>query len=731
MLMQRRLLRAFSGGLVTVVLAAGLAVYVAALDPSSSVSWTGPLPSTLLVLSILPGIALALAGIAVTRRPLLSFLAVAGLYAGFYRASTLKELHLGVPLMPQDLKVLSPSSVELLTNYVDVGAPGVTSLMVVLVLVLVIVLARFEPPIMGRGLRGRLATLCLAVLVSAVWWSQVDPDPQRLQKAGFEFEVWSPQRSAEASGLVNTFAVFSRIRATSQRLKDDPAETVAFLSRVMPLVTHRQGSSGERPDIVVVQSEALFDPSLLRGMQDYPFFPGLKDRGVWVHSGDLHVPAYGGGTIRTEFEVLTGIALRSFPEVMYPYLELDLDSVPSVVAALGDSGYQTFALHPNSADFWRRGGAFRAFGFNASVWKDGFSSEVEYDGPYPSDKSLVDEVVALLSRPLTDPAFVFAITIQNHGPYLWHSNLDKGALARYPVPPGLSETAALELRTYLYHLEVGAEQLYRLIDFLNGRSRPAILLVYGDHLPALPNVFEEAGLRSDASHVAAPSKWFCIQIAVSEGCPPDGATKASWQLSGVITDVGGAGSDPFYALKRAMPPEIARLTQSPQAGPPGGPAEWASYLEQGTRNMDVSRLTGVWSSRLQRYTSNAISGDRNAAELPILVSPAAFGRYVSEQYEVTGIAKSFHPGGRLFATAEFSGYGDTGRIGFRVRDRRGKVIKETTRPGVLLKGSAVRINFDLGLANYPPGEYLGEVVIGDIVASTSSFGVSSSRHAMQ
>lgn len=714
---------------MTVALIAGLAVYVAALDRSSSVSWTGPLPSTLLVLSILPGIALALAGIALTRRPVLSFLAVAGLYAGFYRASTLKELHLGAPLMPQDLKVVSPSSVELLTNYVDVSAPGVIALIVVLVLVLA--LARFEPPIMGRGLRGRLAALCLAVLVSAAWWTQVDPDPQRLQQAGLEFEVWSPQRSAEASGLVNTFAVFSRIRATAQRLEDDPVETVTFLSRVMPLVAQRQASSVGRPDIVVVQSEALFDPSLIRGMQDYRFLPGLEDRGVWVHSGDLHVPAYGGGTIRTEFEVLTGIALHSFPEVMYPYLELDLDRFPSAVAALGDSGYQTFALHPNSADFWRRGGAFRAFGFNTSVWKDGFSSKVEYDGPYPSDKSLVDEVVALLSRPLADPAFVFAITIQNHGPYLWHSNLDKGALARYPVPPGLSETAALELRTYLYHLEVGADQLYRLIDFLNARSRPTVLLVYGDHLPALPNVFEEAGVTSDASHVAAPSKWLCIQFAVSEGCPPDGAAKASWQLSGVIMDVGAAGSDPFYALKRAMPPEIARLTQSPQAGPPDVPAEWASYLEQGTRNMDVSRLTGVWSSRLLRYTSNVISGDEGAGELPFLVSPAAFGRYVSAQYEVTGIAKSFQPGGRLFATAEFSGYGDTGRIGFRVRDSRGKIVKETTRPGVLLRGSAVRINFDLGSANYPPGEYLGEVVIGGLVASTSSFGLSNSRHAMQ
>jgi hypothetical protein len=70
-----------------------------------------------------------------------------------------------------------------------------------------------------------------------------------------------------------------------------------------------------------VQSESLFDPGRLAGMH-YEAMPRLRDAMARAWSGNLYVPTFAGGTIRTEFEVLTGLPLAAFPGVRYPYLQL-------------------------------------------------------------------------------------------------------------------------------------------------------------------------------------------------------------------------------------------------------------------------------------------------------------------------------------------------------------------------------------------------------------------------
>ena len=78
----------------------------------------------------------------------------------------------------------------------------------------------------------------------------------------------------------------------------------------------------QTPDIVVVQSESFFDPSVVRGLDGEDFAPNLHRLAKEGSSGGLHVPTYGGGTIRTEFEVLTGLSLRYFPTLQFPYLQM-------------------------------------------------------------------------------------------------------------------------------------------------------------------------------------------------------------------------------------------------------------------------------------------------------------------------------------------------------------------------------------------------------------------------
>lgn len=70
-------------------------------------------------------------------------------------------------------------------------------------------------------------------------------------------------------------------------------------------------TNSDKPNIVMVQLESFFDPTLVKYLQfsqdPVPNFRKLKEN---FSSGYLTVPSVGAGTANTEFEVLTGMSLQ-------------------------------------------------------------------------------------------------------------------------------------------------------------------------------------------------------------------------------------------------------------------------------------------------------------------------------------------------------------------------------------------------------------------------------------
>src|SRR4029079_14919915 len=100
------------------------------------------------------------------------------------------------------------------------------------------------------------------------------------------------------------------------------------------------------------------------GLEPDQVLPEFRRVAAMSRHGDLWVPTYGGGTIRTEFEVLTGIAMRYFPEVEYPYFRLTATALPSLPSVLAAHGYRTVAMHPHEREFWNRASALSHLGFD-------------------------------------------------------------------------------------------------------------------------------------------------------------------------------------------------------------------------------------------------------------------------------------------------------------------------------------------------------------------------------
>jgi phosphoglycerol transferase MdoB-like AlkP superfamily enzyme len=302
-------------------------------------------------------------------------------------------------------------------------------------------------------------------------------------------------------------------------------------------------TAGTMPDIVVIQSESFFDTSILKNIDNTDAeLPNLKKALAIGRGGTMKPPTFGGGTLRTEFEVLTGIPMEAYPDISFPYLQITKPKLPSLVRVAQDAGYATVAIHGNAGDFWNRAKAFKAIGFDHFVTAADFPEGAEHEGWYFADSAMTDQIIKKL-RNANKPTLIFAISIEAHGPYM---NIPVGDIHRrdlIPTPDGLSKKGIREYRNYMYHIEDADRQLGRLWNFLESRKRPYILAFYGDHLPGLQHVYN-IGFDNDRSGPDQSVPWFIV------GDRPTPTTKHiySWMLGGEILEAAGIHPTPYYQL---------------------------------------------------------------------------------------------------------------------------------------------------------------------------------------
>lgn len=246
-------------------------------------------------------------------------------------------------------------------------------------------------------------------------------------------------------------------------------------------------SSTKLPDVIVIQSESFFDirrtglnvaPSLLR------HFDALKQSGIC--SGTLAVPAWGANTMRTEHAFLSGLENTALGYArFFPYAFVTR-SIPAMPHAFQARGYRCTAVHPYPSDFFMRHKVFPRLGFDEFVDETHFVG-AEHDGPYVSDSAVTDWLIKQLDQPAHEPQFIFAITMECHGPFHLEKANHVEANSLYQSPHG---PVFDELTVYLHHLNNADKMLGRLQDLLVCRQREAILCFYGDHVPGMGHVYD-------------------------------------------------------------------------------------------------------------------------------------------------------------------------------------------------------------------------------------------------
>lgn len=242
------------------------------------------------------------------------------------------------------------------------------------------------------------------------------------------------------------------------------------------------------PDIIIVLAESYWDVRNLPGttfsIDPLANYDEIIKRNN-CYSGRFFTTAFGGGTVRPEFELLTGLTTDMLPggTVPYQYIHSDFESY---ITPYKNLGYSTYMLHPYISSFYMRSQKFGYLGFDKLYFYDELeaieSIEPELKGGSISDESFVDYIQYLLDIN-NHPKVLFGITMENHQPF--HNKFDDSEIEVSVGNANLDADTLNLLTRYTQGVIDTDRALKKLADYIDSRERPTVLVFFGDHAPSL------------------------------------------------------------------------------------------------------------------------------------------------------------------------------------------------------------------------------------------------------
>ncbi|RQW43189.1 LTA synthase family protein [Novosphingobium sp. LASN5T] len=238
-------------------------------------------------------------------------------------------------------------------------------------------------------------------------------------------------------------------------------------------------TAAEPPLAVIVQCESFADPVELFGDPALEL-PGLaRARSVAWQWGDLNVSGFGAYTMRTEYGLIFGrdeeeLGFRRFD----PFLTAVGEASHALPARLAGRGWRSLFLHPHDLRFYNRQRIMPAAGFAEMVGEEHFAPPSAGEGRYVTDAAMAG-TIGDLARKATEATVLYAVTIENHGPW---------------APEDGSGPRDL-VSSYLRLVRNSDAMLATLLEALADLGRPSVLVFFGDHRPSIPGVTTPGPVR--------------------------------------------------------------------------------------------------------------------------------------------------------------------------------------------------------------------------------------------
>lgn len=317
-----------------------------------------------------------------------------------------------------------------------------------------------------------------------------------------------------------------------------------------------QVSQTATPDIVLILNESFYDlHQASHFATDVDYMQGINSLDGAI-TGYAVVPSIGGGTNKSEYELLTGNSMAPLAQSGAPFFTVDMTDAPSLVTILKAQGYETTACHPSNAVNYSRNAAYPNMGFDHVYFFDSFEDlESPRDRWYESDESTYANVIrwyeenraAASEEGVDRPQFMYCLTIQNHGN--WSSSDDS-----YDTVHAIGNFGGYndDVNEYLTGIAESDAAFVKLVDYFAHSDRPTIVCMAGDHSPSFASNIADSETHSDDEldlllRATPYVIWANFDLADS-GIDVPVYTSIN-HLPATVARLAGVGLSPYYAFQ--------------------------------------------------------------------------------------------------------------------------------------------------------------------------------------
>ncbi len=286
--------------------------------------------------------------------------------------------------------------------------------------------------------------------------------------------VWSWEDSYYKYGYAaSSIEVFQNSVNMIDRPKDYSEEKLAGIAKNAPVK-----ETGEKtPDIILILNETFYD---MRDLLDIktdtevmPFIDSQKLKGRAVVAGT------GGGTNKSEYELLTSNSLQLMPAIT-PFNYLSFDNANSIVNYAKKLGYSTWGAHCAEALNYERGLVYPKLGFDSVLFREEFGEIQRYgERPYATDEFCFEKMLQDYEKMGDGPRLQYMLTIQNHGGW----DLNDESMDTVHSLSDFGEHTAL-LNEFMSCVKKTDEAFKKLTEYFEKSDRDVIICMVGDHAPS-------------------------------------------------------------------------------------------------------------------------------------------------------------------------------------------------------------------------------------------------------
>lgn len=387
----------------------------------------------------------------------------------------------GIPLTFSDLYSIG-EAMEIADKYIS----KTMIIIAVVCLVFLIAVAVFLYKLDCDTKRFKLINFVLIFIVSIGFFSTVK---SQQAKNIMQFKRWDIPASYKCNGLT-----YSTVESCLKYIRTKPSDySQAKIKEITEKVEKAEAKDNrklndKKPNVLFVQLEAFMDPTEVKGVEysedPIPNFRKLTQ--TFTH-GMASAPTTGGGTVRTEFEVMTGNNIDYLTPGEIPYNTiLKSKYYNSVATTLKSQGYKAHAVHNFQGNFYGRDKAYAKLGFDDFTSKEYMSNYELNEREWVKDVILTKYIEkALNSTKGSD--LVYTVSVQGHSSYPTDAeNYD------FPIKVSgtLDQTILNQMYYYVNQIKGTDDFVGELVDMVNKRDEDTIILFYSDHMPKL-KIFED------------------------------------------------------------------------------------------------------------------------------------------------------------------------------------------------------------------------------------------------